>query len=104
MPASIWLVRTGGDGHSHPICRWGRAPSAAPPRPTVTLVEGGEHISTGEGLPAPRQQAHNLKAKQPLPVPGAEHPQQHFKTPSPPPCVPTPQRGSLSELLLGISP
>lgn len=51
VPASIWFVRPGSDGHSHPICFWGQAPSAAPPRPSVTLVEGRGAAGGGDRRP-----------------------------------------------------
>lgn len=70
VPASICLVRTSSDGHSHPICWQGQAPSAAPPRPTVTLAEGSGSARGGVGwtgrpcagcdeLPAPRERGHD---------------------------------------------
>lgn len=54
VPASIWFVRPGSDGHSHPICCWGQAPSAAPPRTSVTLVEGRGVLGRGQGAWQPR--------------------------------------------------
>lgn len=55
VPASIWLVRAGRDGRSHPICWQSQAPSAAPLRHAVTLAEGsramqGGLLGTGGGM------------------------------------------------------
>lgn len=54
VPASIWFVRPGSDGHSHPICCWGQAPSAAPLRPSVTLEEGSGAERGGQGAWLPQ--------------------------------------------------
>lgn len=47
VPASIWLVRAGRDGRSHPICWQSPAPSAAPLRHAVTLAEGSGSVQGG---------------------------------------------------------
>lgn len=113
VPASIWLVRTGSDDHSHPICWRYRAPSAAPLRPTVTLAEGSGSVQGGAGGSAAPARAAvssqrpenravadgcHLKANQPLPEPGQPSP----KVLSPHPACPLHLSPSHPRALVGV--